>query len=294
MRFLQQIRTAITHLNPEQIRFTAGRRLRVLVQASSSASYAAIEDYLTPAKLSSEKRMEAARVLVRATDAGAEGRFHLVLFERGTPPPKGWSAGEDAFRFDVMHPERMVDEVVTHKDEYSLALARMFPAFRQAVTAKTIHTISRENALFSLMTALPNVVPSLAELPWAVGEFASDTAVLTANQIRMAFLMAAASDREVGYKEQRSEIGSIIAGAWGWRAAARQLSGKIPFGGGLIPKAAIAYAGTYVVGMSLERIYRIGYGLTKDERRDAYEAALARGKEVASGLLARVRGGSEA
>ncbi len=294
MRFLQQIRTGISHLNPAEIRRAAERPMRVLVQAGSSSSYAAVEDFLAPAKLSTEKRMEAARVLVRACDAGAEGRFHLVLFERGTPAPEGWNVNEDAFRFHVERLDRLVDDVLTHKDSHALALARMFPAFRVAVTRNTIHTISKENALFSIMTALPNVLPSLAELPWAVGEFASDTAVLTANQIRMAFLLAGASDREVGYREQRSEIGSIVAGAWGWRAAARQLTGKIPFGGGLIPKAAIAYAGTYVVGLSLERIYRIGYGLTREERKDAYEAALARGKDVAAGLIAKVKASGQA
>jgi len=290
MRFLQQIRTAISNLSPDQIRQSVLRPVRVLVQAGSSASYAAIEDFLAPAELSTGKRMETTHVLVRAHDAGGEGRYHLVFFERGTPLPEGWELNIDAFHFDTTRMNRLVDDVLTHKDTYSLALARLFPPFRAAVTKHTIHSISKENALFSLMTALPNVVPSLGELPWAVGEFASDTAVLTANQIRMAFLLAGASDHEVGYREQRSEIGSIIAGAWGWRAAARQLTGKIPFGGGLIPKAAIAYAGTFVVGLSLERIYRIGYALTRDERRDAYEEALARGKDVAAGLLARVRG----
>jgi hypothetical protein len=294
MRFLQQIRTGISNLNPSAIRQQADRPMRVLVQAASSSSYAAVEDFLAPAKLSTEKRMETAQVLIRACDPGADGRFHLVLFERGTAAPEGWNVNEDAFRFDVQRLDRLVDDVLKHKPDYALALARIFPAFRVAVTRNTIHTISKENALFSIMTALPNVLPSLAELPWAVGEFASDTAVLTANQIRMAFLLAGASDREVGYSEQRSEIGSIVAGAWGWRAAARQLTGKIPFGGGLIPKAAIAYAGTYVVGLSLERIYRIGYGLTREERRDAYEAALARGKDVAAGLLAKVRSSGRA
>jgi hypothetical protein len=93
----------------------------------------------------------------------------------------------------------------------------------------------------------------------------------------------------VGYREQRNEIASIIAGAWGWRSLARELAGKIPFGGGLIPKAAIAYAGTFVVGQSLERLYRLGYGLTRRERKAAYEQAFVRGKEVAGGLLEKVR-----
>jgi hypothetical protein len=76
-----------------------------------------------------------------------------------------------------------------------------------------------------------------------------------------------------------------VGGAVGWRALARELAGKIPFGGGLIPKAAIAYAGTYTVGFGLERFYRIGRGLTRQERREVYERALRRGREIVRALL---------
>lgn len=147
-----------------------------------------------------------------------------------------------------------------------------------------VKKIAKENALFALATAIPDIVP-LISLPWAVGEFASDTAFLTANQIRMAFLLAAANDRDVGYHEQRGEIATIVLGAFGWRTLARELVGKIPWGGGLIPKAAIAYAGTRVAGMSLERFYRLGKAYTRAERRLAYEDALARGRHLVSGFV---------
>jgi len=128
------------------------------------------------------------------------------------------------------------------------------------VSDQIVHRVSRENALFALVTALPNVLPSFIDLPWAVGEFATDTAFLTMNQIRMALLLAAAYDNPVGYMEQKIEIGVIAAGAFGWRAIARELVGKIPLGGGLIPKAAVAFAGTYVVGLGLEKANRTGAG----------------------------------
>jgi len=113
--------------------------------------------------------------------------------------------------------------------------------------------------------------------------------VLTANQVRMAFLLAAASDRDIGYREQKGELASILLGAFGWRAIARELVGKIPFGGGLLPKAAIAYAGTRVAGMSLERYYRIGYGYTCEERQVAYADALVRGKSIAGAMLEGIK-----
>jgi hypothetical protein len=291
---ISQVKQALSRLHPDEIRSQAERPLRILLVADHHSAYAAMEDWLLPASVSTERRMQVSQLLVRECDPGTSGKFHLVFHERGALPPESWVSGKDAFAFDPLHPERLVKAVLTGREEYSLPLARLFPPFREAVVERAISKTSKENALFSLVTALPNIVPSLAELPWAVGEFASDTAVLTANQIHMAFLLAAASGRAVGFREQRSEIGSIVAGAWGWRTVARQLAGKVPFGGGLIPKAAIAFAGTYVAGLTLERIYRIGYGLSPQERAEAYEEALARGKAVATALLKRLRGGDDA
>ncbi len=290
---ISQVKQALGRLDPDAVRRQAERPLRILLVADRHSAYATMEDWLLPASVSTEHRMRANQQLVRECDPGAGGIFQLVFHERGALPPDGWISGKDAFAFDPLHPERLVSAVLTEREDFSLALARLFPPFRSAVIESAMLRTSKENALFSLVTALPNIVPSLAELPWAVGEFASDTAVLTANQIHMAFVLAAASGRPAGFSEQRSEIGSIVAGAWGWRTIARQLIGKAPFGGGLIPKAAIAFAGTYVVGLTLERIYRIGYGLSDDERAAAYAEALGRGKAVAATLLKRLRGSDD-
>jgi hypothetical protein len=81
----------------------------------------------------------------------------------------------------------------------------------------------------------------------------------------------------------------MVAGAFGWRALARELVGKVPFGGGLIPKAGIAWAGTFVVGKSLERLYRLGYGFTRVERKAMYEEAYENGRQIAGMLLDGLR-----
>ena len=194
-----------------------------------------------------------------------------------------------AFVFNPQRPERLVEDILDEREDLSLPLARRFQPFRAAVTGKLIHRIGKENALFSVATALPNIAPTILELPWAFGEFGSDTVFLTVNQVRMLFLLAGASDRPVGYREQRAEIASVIASSFGWRALARELIGKIPFGGGLIPKAAIAFAGTYVMGRSAERLYRIGYAYTRDERRTAYAEALERGKKLVASLMSDLK-----
>ncbi|MCC7499193.1 MAG: hypothetical protein IT160_16540 [Bryobacterales bacterium] len=282
-----QIRRAFKHLNPNDVRDAAERRIDIRLVAASSAGYAAMEDFLLPSSISTEKRYEAMLTLHRAgdPDSAAGQQYDLEIFEDGLARPRS------AFTFPLQDPQRMVETILRRRDELGLPLARNFPEFRKVVVERVIRAVSKENALFSLVTALPDVLPTVLELPWALGEFASDTAFLTMNQLRMAFLLAAASDRPVGFATQKTEVAGIVAGAFGWRAIARELVGKIPLGGGLIPKTAIAYAGTYVVGKSMERFYRLGYGYTRDERRLVYAEAVNRGKRVAGSLLHELRGG---
>ena len=283
MSMLREIKRAISTLRPDEVRHTADRRLAIGLVATTAAAYTALESFLAPPELSSDRRAEVLSMLHRASDPGIPERFDLVLYEHRLP------RAENAFTFYSHDPDRTVKEILSDRSDLGLALARNFPPFRRPVVNEVMFSVSKENALFSLASALPNVVPSLIELPWALGEFASDTAFLTMNQIRMAFLIAAASDSAIGYREQKAEIASIVTGAFGFRAIARELVGKIPFGGGLIPKAAVAFAGTYVMGLSLERYHRVGYGLTREERRREYEQALAHGRSVAEVLLAGLK-----
>jgi hypothetical protein len=276
-----QIKSGLRNLNPNEVREMADRPLSVGLIASSAAGFAAMEDLLAPPSPSQARPCKVGRLPDGAAEAA--NRFDLVLCESELLAPA------HAFRFDPADPVRTVREIVERREDLRLALARNFRRFRRPVIAKIVQAISRENAAFCLLTALPDVLPSVIELPWVAGEFASDTAFLTMNQVRMAFLIAGASDQDVGYRDQRAQIAGIVAGAFGWRALARELAGKIPFGGGLIPKAAISYAGTFTVGVGLERFYRIGYGLSREERRRIYEKALRRGRSLVASLVEAAR-----
>lgn len=278
LRVMQQIREAIQNLNPNEVRATAERPFTVGLHATDADALARMEAFFAKPNATAEERLQLSRYLHRAGAPGAPEKFTIEVYQAGMDRP------EDAFSFDPALPQAFVTDVLARRDDLSLPLARRFTAFRQPVVQQVIRTVSKENAMFSLATAVPGIVPLLS-VPLAVGEFASDAAVLTMNQIRMAFLIAAAHGCDIGYGEQRGEVGSIIAGAFGWRAIARELVGKIPLGGGLIPKAGIAYAGTYVVGLGLERYYQLGQSLPDAERRAAYEVALERGKAVASAIL---------
>lgn len=280
---LQHIRQAVHTLNPNHVRELSERDLHVALYAAAPDDYRRLEDFLVQG-LSSERRQQSLNFLHRAPDPAKVLDYDLAVYDESVLAPRR------ALVFHAGRPERFISSVLDHFDtEIALPLAKNFPPFRTPYIARVVRTVSRENAFFSLATALPDIIPSLVEIPWALTEFASDTAVLTANQIKMAFILAAASDREAGYREQKSEIAMLIGGAFGWRALARQLIGKIPFGGGLIPKAAIAYAATKLIGASLERYYRIGYTYTKQEREEIYAEAFQHGQRVAGSILKKLR-----
>ena len=276
---LRQIKGALTSLNPKAVREDADRQVRVCLVTASPETLGRMETFFAPPHFSMERRAQAVRLLTRGPALGCDIEVYDSSLLR---PSKG-------FALDLDSPDDCIRRILKKREDLMLPLARHLYPFRKPAAHKIIRAVAKENAMFSLATAIPDVIPSLASIPWAVGEFSSDTAFLTMNQIRMAFQLAAVSDRPIGYREQRSEVASIIASAFGWRALARELVGKVPFGGGLIPKAGIAYAATFAVGLSLERLYRLGYGFTRDERKAVYEEAFQHGKQIAGMLLDSVR-----
>ncbi len=280
---LHQVKQALANLNAGEVRDLAMKPVRVGLAAASHESYAQMEAYLVPPHLSVQRRLESLPLLHRIAPGGRGEEYDIEIYEASLLRPR------HAFSLDMESPEDGLRQILRRRDGLMLPLARQFYPFRKPAAQHVIRSVAKENAVFCLATALPDVVPLLTWVPWAVGEFGSDAAFLTMNQIRMAFLLAALSDRVPGYREQRSEIASIIAGAFGWRALARELVGKIPFGGGLIPKAGIAWAGTFAVGLSLERLYRLGYGFSRAERRAVYEEAYDHGRQIAGMLLDGLR-----
>ena len=275
-KVLAQVRQALGHLNPADVRKAAEQAVTIEIGAPTPEGFEEIEDVLVPPGVTERKKKQARASLVRAGER--EEPATLRIYHASGRHPEG------TFLFYPEEPKAALADVIEARPDLRLALARVFPGFRDCVARDLIVSVAKENAMFALATALPSVIP-LVSLPVAVGEFASDAAVLTINQVRLTFLLAAASGHKIGYRQQKTEIASIIAGAVGWRSLARELVGQIPFGGGVLPKAAIAFAGTYVVGASLERVYRLGYGYTPTEREAAYKDAFERGKTIATAML---------
>lgn len=278
---VKQVRAAFSLLNPDQVRKLAARPISLGLVATTDRAYEELEEFLVPASLPDEVRGQLRATIHRAADPRVPPKVDVALYESGLHYPEG------AYSYYPDDPEVTVREILRANDDLALALARRYPAFRKMVVEQTIMSVAQENTLFAVATALPNVVPSLFELPWAFGEFASDTVFLTVNQVRMAFLIAAACGSEVGLSQQKGEILSIVSAAFGWRTIARELAGKIPLGGGLIPKGAIAFAGTYVVGKGLERFHHGNVPYTRPQRDEVYREAFDRGKETAQFLTGK-------
>jgi hypothetical protein len=65
------------------------------------------------------------------------------------------------------------------------------------------------------------------------------------------------------------------------------LVSHIPLGGGLIPKGAIAYAGTFVAGKGLELLHQNNGLHTEDQQRNLFQEGIRRGREIAASFRLR-------
>jgi len=276
---LVQIKKAIGMLSPKEVRDLSQREVRIALHAPDSQGLEQMEDFLLH-ELRPARRRESAEMLIRnpsSTNQADVNLYHASL-----------QAPAKSLIYVSQQPDVVVAKTLKAYPDLGIALARSFQPFRSPYVKGVIADVCKENTLFSLATALPDIVP-LISLPWAIAEFASDTAFLTMNQIRMGFMIAGGSDREVGYLEQKGEIAAVIGSAFGWRALARELVGKIPFGGGLVAKAGVAYAGTKVLGISLDKYYSMGYTYSREERNKLYAEAYLQGKSVAAKILRALR-----
>lgn len=274
MPIIREIGAAFRNLDPEEVRRMSERPISMGVLAADDDLYSLILSFLIPPETSEAKARQAFDCILRVAEDHDFGRCDLGLAQSGIPHP------EHFYAFESRMPSATVKLILDDHEDLWVPLAKRFLPFREAAVQRIIWKISKENAYFTVATALPNVVPSIFTLPWAVGEFASDTAFLTMNQVRMAFLIAAASDSDVGYRRQKAQIGSIVAAAFGWRAIAREMVSKVPAGGGLVSKGLVSFAGTYVVGVGLDRVLRFGRHLTREEKRQQYAYAFERGREA--------------
>ena len=177
--------------------------------------------------------------------------------------------------------ENFVPAVLELLPDAHLALARHFPLFRLPVAKDLINDTSFSNAVYSLSTGLAEVVPVL-DIPLNI----SDMIVLTKAQAFLVYRLGLAFGFSTEWQDYLSEFGSVVGGGFLWRQLARQLVGLIPVWG-IVPKVAVAYAGTYVVGNVVLRWYLTGRKVSPEQIREMYREAFAQGKNVARELISR-------
>ncbi len=161
----------------------------------------------------------------------------------------------------------------------TLALARHLPALREQIARSLIEETAIANAVYSASTGLAELVP-IATLPLNV----ADMVVLTKNQAIMAYKIALAMGMTADFKHIMPQLAAVVGGGFIFRQLARTLVGLVP-GWGILPKTAIAFAGTFAIGEAIYRWCATGERLSEDGLRQAYQSALARGRKIAQALL---------
>jgi uncharacterized protein (DUF697 family) len=170
-----------------------------------------------------------------------------------------------------------------------LALGRQFPLFRMPIARQLVNDTCFSNAAYSFSTGLAEIIPVL-DIPLNL----TDMIVLTKSQAFLAYKLGLLFGFSTHWQDYVTEFGGVIGGGFLWRQIARQLIGLIPVWG-IIPKVAISYSGTYVVGNAILAWYLTGRHLSAKQMRALTSQAFSRGKEYArrlGGKLPRPRLGS--
>lgn len=167
-----------------------------------------------------------------------------------------------------------------------VAVGRRLPALRDAVAGK----LTRDAAMRALKVAGASaVVDHVPVLGLVLGAFASgaDMFAITGIQMTLMLNIGAAYGRDPDISATW-ELLPVVGGGFGWRALAREVSGFIPVGGVFI-KAAIAYAGTVMVGEGVAYYYRNGRQMGVEDAARVYDDAKVTAMTFARDLVARMR-----
>ena len=167
--------------------------------------------------------------------------------------------------------------------ELHLAAARRLPGLRGVFARELIASTSFTNATYALASGLPEQIPIIS-VPFA----AADILVLTKNQALLVYRLALAYGAQPDFQARIREVLPVVGGAFLWRQTARSLIGLIPIWG-LLPKVAVAYAGTYTTGVAAWRWYESGEIVSTDQLKRISRDAIAIGRARAAEIIARAR-----
>ncbi len=174
--------------------------------------------------------------------------------------------------------KRLVQSIRGLKAIDDLALARFLPACREVVCRALIEDVALANAAYSLGTGILEINP-VTGLPLTI----ADSIVLTKNQGILSYKIALAMGMPSDFMSVMPQLVGVVGIGFLLRQAARGLIGLVPVLG-ILPKVAIAFAGTFAIGEAVYRWCTTGERMSNDGLRRAYDAALERGRAVAASL----------
>ncbi len=220
----------------------------------------------------------------------------IVLGYAELPPDLG--AARPAFAYarivtlpDLDAPDaalRLAEAVIERlPGDRQLAAGRRLPGLRTVITRELINSTSFSNASYALASAIPEQIPILS-VPFAV----ADILVLTKNQALLVYKLALAHGAPPEFQARIREVLPVIGGAYLWRQIARTLVGLVPIWG-IVPKVAIAYAGTYATGVAAWRWFADGELVSAVRMRQIAEEALQVGRERAQAMIATAQANGE-
>ncbi len=149
----------------------------------------------------------------------------------------------------------LLPQIVNQLPGRELALARRAPIFRSTVSSHFVARTARSNAELVLMAN------ATANIPFLAGIFGggADFVLLSKNQFELSHRLAAIYGQKRNNRvEVLLELAPIVGAAFLWRSLARTATRKLPFLLAILPKAAIAYGSTFVVGKIAEYYYANG------------------------------------
>jgi uncharacterized protein (DUF697 family) len=136
--------------------------------------------------------------------------------------------------------ERIAELVASLAEENGYGLAARLPVLRPAVVEAIVRRYARQNGILGVAIFIPG----------------ADFPVLTLNQLRMVFRIAAAYG-EVIDRERIPEILAVVGAGLGFRTVAREALGFVP-GLGWAIKGGIAYVGTKALGKAATAYFEQG------------------------------------
>lgn len=284
---LRNMVNVLREISFDDIRDDAERRPKVLVVGPSvsdarSLGYAVfgagegveVRDRTTP--IGDLDQLEVVIVDERDRDGGA-AEFMTRLRSLPAAPPIVRVAGGNDPETDFVDGARR--EIVRRLPDRAPAFGRAFAAMRPAASKAVIDETAIANAQFALVSNIPAILPVIGSIAAAGADFI----VLTKNQVMMIYKLAAIHGRNLADQVAIvQEVVPVVGVGFAWRSLARGAAAWVPFAAGTIPKVAIAFGGTVVMGRAAEYYYRTN-------RRPSREQLEAFAKQAES-LVGRIVG----